>query len=166
MCCTVSKAEKVRKFGHEQLSVFGIGSELSANGWRSLARQLEASEALMRDPEHGGLLLGPAAKPILKGEASVALRVDADKPTRRERASRVSSPINDADAALFEALRAVRRSLASEAGVPPYVIFHDATLHAMAAARPQSLAALGQISGVGARKLEAYGAAFLGVLRD
>ena len=160
-----SGGAKVRKFGHDRLSVFGIGTELSANGWRSLARQLEASDALARDPEHGGLMLGAAAKPVLKGETAVTLRVDADRPTRRERAARTGGTANDADAPLFEALRAVRRGLASDAGVPPYVIFHDATLRAMAAARPQSREALGRISGVGARKLEDYGEAFLNALR-
>ena len=157
--------EKVRKFGHDQLSVFGIGSELSANGWKALARQLEAGEALLRDDEHGGLRLGPAARTILKGETPVLLR-EAAEPARRTRTPRGggAEPLGDADAALFEALRGVRRALAADAGVPPYVVFHDATLHAMARARPQTLDELGEISGVGARKLEAYGAAFLAVL--
>ncbi len=152
--------EKVRKFGHEQLSVFGIGRDLPQANWQALARQLEAGEALVRD-ENGGLVLGPAARPILKGETSIALREVATPPRRpRDRRARGESD----DDPLFEALRKVRRELAAASGVPPYVVFHDATLRAMAADRPRSLADLGQVSGVGARKLEAYGQAFLDVL--
>ncbi|MBV9331106.1 MAG: HRDC domain-containing protein, partial [Alphaproteobacteria bacterium] len=152
-------AEKVQKFGHEKLSVFGIGRDLAPTGWQALARQLEASEALVRG-EHGGLELGPAARPILKGEAQVALReVPASARDRRRAAAA------DGDDPLFEALRKVRRELAAASGVPPYVVFHDATLRAMAAERPATLAELGQVSGAGARKLEAYGADFLKVLQ-
>ena len=156
-------SEKARKFGHEQLSVFGIGRDVPQANWQALARQLEASEALVRDPDHGGLMLGPAARPILKGEASIALREIAATPgrERRDRAGRTAGP----DDPLFEALRRVRRDLAAASGVPPYVVFHDATLRAMAADRPATMGDLGRVSGVGARKLEAYGAAFLEVLR-
>ncbi len=151
--------EKVTKFGHDSLSVFGIGRDLPQANWQALARQLEASEALVRDPEHGGLMLGPAARPILKGEIPVALREAAAAP-RGDRRDRTAMP----DDPLFESLRRVRRDLAAATGVPPYVIFHDATLRAMAASRPASLADLGRVSGVGARKLEAYGQAFLDAL--
>ena len=156
-------SEKARKFGHEQLSVFGIGRDVPYANWQALARQLEASEALVRDPEHGGLMLGPAARPILKGEASIALREVAAAPARerRDRRGGAAGP----DDPLFEALRRVRRDLAAASGVPPYVVFHDATLRAMVADRPATLADLGRVSGVGARKLEAYGAAFLEVLQ-
>ncbi len=156
-------SEKARKFGHESLSVFGIGRDVPAGNWQALARQLEASEALVRDPDHGGLMLGPSARPILKGEATIALReVSAPARERRDRRAGVG---NAADDPLFEALRKVRRDLAAASGVPPYVVFHDATLRAMAAERPASLADLGRVNGVGARKLEAYGAAFLEVLQ-
>ncbi|WP_419816399.1 DNA helicase RecQ [Glacieibacterium sp.] len=158
-------SEKVRKFGHEALSVFGIGRELDANGWRALARQLEASEALVRDAEHGGLRLGPAARPILKGETEISLRIEPARKERRTRSTAAAVSLPAKDASLFEELRRVRRELAAEAGMPPYIVFNDATLRAMAAERPRSLAALGQISGVGARKLEAYGDAFLQVLQ-
>ena len=160
--------EKVRKFGHDALSVFGIGKELDDRGWRSLARQLEAGEALTRDPEYGGLRLGPAAKAILKGDRTIELRAEPPR-TRADRKPRLRgaapSDLNDTDAALFDELRRVRRELAAASGMPPYVIFHDATLKAMAAARPTTRDALGQVSGVGERKLEAYGEAFLEVLR-
>ncbi len=157
-----NSGEKVTKFGHEALSVFGIGRDLPQARWQALARQLEASEALVRG-EHGGLELGPAARPILKGEASVALRETAATPVRDRRARGGG---DGGDDPLFEALRKVRRELAAASGVPPYVVFHDATLRAMAAERPRSLADLGQVSGVGARKLEAYGEAFLKVLLE
>ncbi len=155
--------EKVRRFGHDALAVFGIGSDTSASSWQALARQLEASEALIRDPEHGGLMLGPKARPILKGETPVVRREQAAAPVRRERDR--TGGASPADSPLFEALRQVRRELAAATGVPPYVVFHDATLRAMAAERPRSRDELGRISGVGTRKLEAYGEAFLTVLR-
>jgi ATP-dependent DNA helicase RecQ len=155
--------EKVAKFGHDQLSVFGIGKELSAEGWKSLARQLEASEALVRDGEYGGLVLGPAARAILKGEVSVSQKVVVDRPKKAR--STATADVASGDLDLFEALRAVRRELAAAAALPPYVIFHDSTLRAMAASRPQTPDQLARIPGVGARKLEAYGDAFLTVLR-
>ncbi|MBC7505807.1 MAG: HRDC domain-containing protein, partial [Sandarakinorhabdus sp.] len=159
-------AEKVTKFGHDRLAVFGIGKELSADGWKSLARQLEASEALVRDGEYGGVVLGPAARAILKGEVPVSLKVMVDRPKRGSRAQAASlAAVDDGDVALFEALRAVRRELAAAANLPPYVIFHDSTLRAMAATRPQTPAALGRIAGVGDRKLASYGAAFLSAIQ-
>ncbi len=162
---TGKSGEKVRKFGHDQLAVFGIGSDLTPDGWKSLARQLEANEALVRDGEHGGLALGPAARAILKGEVAIELRADSDAPSRKTRdKGGANDQIADADRALFDALRSVRRELAAAAGLPPYVIFHDSTLRAIAAVRPTNLDSLGRLPGVGARKLEAYGAAFLAAL--
>ncbi len=155
--------EKVAKFGHDRLSVFGIGKELSAEGWKSLARQLEANEALVRDGDYGGLVLGPAARAILKGEVPVSVKVVAERP-KKPRATPAAADVADGDRDLFEALRAVRRELASAAALPPYVIFHDSTLRAMAASRPQTADQLARVPGVGARKLEAYGEAFLAVL--
>ncbi|MGL4542329.1 MAG: RecQ family ATP-dependent DNA helicase, partial [Polymorphobacter sp.] len=128
--------EKIEKFGHDRLSVFGIGKELSADGWKSLARQLEASEALVRDGEYGGLVLGPAARAILKGEVSVSQKVVAERPKKARAVATADVASGDLD--LFEALRTVRRELAAAAALPPYVIFHDSTLRAMAASRPQS----------------------------
>ena len=151
---------RIGQQGHDSLSVFGIGADTSAEVWRALSRQLVAVDALRLDAEHGGMSLGPAARAILKGETSIALRIPPEKPQRRRGrpGDRAAAALDDP---LFEALRAVRRQLAAEAGVPPYVIFHDATLREMAAARPATLTALAEISGVGARKLDAYGAAFL-----
>ena len=165
--------EKIEKFGHDRLTVYGIGKELSGEGWKALARQLEASEALVRDGEYGGLVLGPAARAILKGDVPVSLKVASAQAERgqaggrgRSRAAATTAAVADDDLALFEALRAVRRELAAAAGLPPYVIFHDSSLRAMAATRPASMGEMGRIPGVGARKLEAYGAAFLAAIKQ
>ncbi|GGE18994.1 ATP-dependent DNA helicase RecQ [Polymorphobacter glacialis] len=154
-------AEKVTKFGHDQLSVYGIGTELSGEGWKSLARQLEASEALVRDGEFGGLMLGPSARAILKGEVPVSLKVVTERPKRLRGTTATTAAVDVGDLPLFEALRVVRRELAAAASLPPYVIFHDSTLRAMASTRPRTMAEMGRIPGVGARKLDAYGEAFL-----
>ena len=156
--------ERIERLGHDRLSVFGIGTDLDDKAWRALSRQLVAADALRLDPEHGGLALGPNARPILKGEQSLTLRIEAE-PARRTRARRgAASAISTADGPLFDRLREVRRKLAAEQGVPPYVVFHDSTLREMAEAKPASLAAMAEISGVGARKLDAYGPAFLAAI--
>ncbi len=149
--------------GHEKLSVFGIVEGEEAALIKPVARALLLRDALRANP-HGGLEFGPAAKAILKEGVKVEL-VLPPKRERRRRAGKGSAanPVGDP---LFEALRARRRELAQEAQVPPYVIFHDSVLRDMAAARPDSLAALGRISGIGSRKLEAYGDAFLQVIRE
>lgn len=146
--------------GHDSLSVFGIADAGDAPLIRPLTRALMLREALATT-EHGGLMLGPEARPILKGEQPVEIAL----PPRRTR-KRGGAAVPAADDPLFDALRACRRALAAEAGVPPYVIFHDATLRDMAAARPDSLWAMGQITGVGARKLDAYGPAFLRAIAE
>ncbi|WP_416907776.1 MAG: DNA helicase RecQ [Polymorphobacter sp.] len=159
-------SERAEKFGHDQLSVWGIGAELDEHRWKDLARALEAADALRRDPEHKGLMLGPGARPLLKGEARFTLREAQARPASRRRAGSSSAPapvegLSEADAPLFEKLRALRRELAAEAGLPPYVIFHDSTLRAMASSRPATLEEMGRISGVGAGKLKAWGDVFL-----
>jgi ATP-dependent DNA helicase RecQ len=111
--------------------------------------------------EHGGLMLGPAARAYLRGEDRISLVVPPKKERRRKR----DGSANPVDDPIFDALRACRRDLAKEAGVPPYVIFHDSTLRDMAAIRPKSLRDMALVSGVGTRKLEAYGEAFLAVLK-
>ncbi len=163
--------ERIEKFGHDQLSVFGIGKEMTGEGWKALARQLEASEALVRDGDYGGLVLGPSARAILKGEVAVSLKVASAQAERgqpggrgRGRTAATTAAVADGDLGLFDGLRAVRRELAAAANLPPYVIFHDSTLRAMAASRPATMAEMGRIPGVGARKLEAYGAAFLAAI--
>ncbi len=161
-----SAQERIKQFGHDQLSTYGIGADLSVNDWRGIYRQLIARGLLRVDLEgHGGLHLTEAARPVLRGETQLMLRKQAER-TKRE-AKRRAGPSGQAPGgALWEALRACRKRLADEQGVPAYVIFHDATLQAMAEQRPQSLEQLGHISGVGERKLAAYGAAFLEVIRE
>jgi ATP-dependent DNA helicase RecQ len=157
-------SEKVQKFHHDGLALFGIGRDWPADQWKSLARQLEAMDALERDPEHGGLILGPAARSILKGEVAVQMKQPAPRSRRSSERSSGDAGLSAVDQPVFEALRALRRSLAAEAGVPPYVVFHDSTLRAMAASRPDTLSALGRVPGVGAAKLERWGPAFLAVI--
>ena len=159
---TGRSTEKTIARRHEELSVFGIVAGDDTALLKPVARALQAQDALRANP-HGGLEFGPAARAILKGEAEVAL-VEREKPTRvRRRAGVEANPVDDP---LFEALRAKRRELAQEGGVPPYVIFHDSVLREMAARRPADLWSLGQLTGVGQRKLDAYGDAFLAVIRD
>ncbi|APZ99478.1 DNA helicase RecQ [Sphingopyxis sp. QXT-31] len=157
--------ERIASRGHDKLSVFGIVAGDEARLIKPLVRTLVAREAL-ETTEHGGLMFGPAARAMMKGEVSVTIAEPPARRTRRERgggAGGVANPVGDP---LFEALRSVRRELAAEAGVPPYVVFHDAVLRAMAADKPDSLHAMGTIPGVGAKKLEAWGDAFLAVIRQ
>jgi ATP-dependent DNA helicase RecQ len=152
----------VTKAGHDRLSVFGIVEGEDAALVKPVARALLLRDALGQT-EHGGLALGPLARAILKGEANFEIAIPP-KPIRQKR--REQGAANPVGSPLFEALRACRRDLAAETGVPPYVIFHDSTLREMAAARPSTLAELGRLGGVGARKLDAYGDAFLAIVRQ
>jgi len=162
---TGQSSERSPMNGHEALSVFGIvdGPE-EATLIKPVARALLLKDAL-RANDFGGLEFGPAAKALLKGEAELSLIVPPkrERPQRRGGTGGGANPIGDP---LFEALRDKRRELAVEAKVPPYVIFHDSVLRDIAAMKPASLAALGTISGVGNRKLDAYGDAFLQVVRQ
>ncbi|SNS82749.1 DNA helicase RecQ [Sphingopyxis indica] len=155
--------ERIASRGHDKLSVFGIVEGDEARLIKPLVRTLMAREALSTT-EHGGLMFGPAGRAVMKGEVPVLIAEPPARRTRRGgRADRAAAnPVGDP---LFEALRGVRRDLANEAGVPPYVVFHDAVLRAMAADRPASRAELAAIPGVGAKKLEAWGDAFLDVIR-
>ncbi len=145
--------EKVRSFGHHRLSVFGIASADELALVPSVARALIARDALRADA-YGGLSFGPGARPILKGEQALVIAVPPKRGRKRRRESGPADP-------LFEALRETRRAIAAEAGVPPYVIFHDSTLREIAAMRPATLAELARINGVGRTKLERYGDAML-----
>ena len=153
---TGSEDERVRQRGHDRLSVFGIVEGEDARLLQPVARALQARGDLVAT-EHGGLALGGSARAILKGESEVEIVVPP-KRSKRRRGDSTPNPVGDP---LFDALRELRRELAIEGQVPPYVIFHDATLREMAAQRPASLAALGRLPGVGAKKLEAYGEQFL-----
>jgi len=154
------ETDKIFAQGHHRLSVFGIANEEEIRLIKPVARALLARDALRAD-DFGGLSFGPAARPILKGEETVSIVL----PPRREKKRRAARDVGPADP-LFDALRDLRRELAKEQGVPPYVIFHDATLREMAAVKPHDRHALSEITGVGARKLEAFGDAFLAVIRN
>ena len=162
--------ERVRKFRHQRLSTYGIGGDLSREEWRSIFRQLVAQDLLAVDVEgHGGLRLGPAARPVLRGEQVVELRREllrkppaaGDAQGRTRRSVAFGDPAAEG---LFQALRAKRLALAKAQGVPPYVIFHDSTLAEMACARPRHLHQFAALSGVGQAKLERYGEDFLAVI--
>ena len=149
--------EKVRSFGHDRLSVFGIADAGEVALVRPVARALIARDALRTDA-YGGLSFGPGARPILKGEQE--LTIAGPPPRRGASRKRQDGPPDP----LFDALRETRRKLASDAGVPPYVIFHDSTLREIAASKPRNLDELGLVQGVGAVKLARYGQAMLAAL--
>ncbi|WP_370299290.1 DNA helicase RecQ [Abyssibacter sp.] len=155
--------ERASRFGHDQLSTFGIGQELTADRWRRLFRQLIARGHLDVDVGgFGGLHLTKSARGLLKGEQSIRVRRKAAAPagsSRRARAPQAS--LAPGDEALFERLRAWRKDEADEQGVPAYVVFHDATLRDIAREKPADDASLAAISGVSAKRLERYGAAIL-----
>jgi ATP-dependent DNA helicase RecQ len=152
--------ERAQKLGHDQLSVFGIVNEDEAALIKPVARSLLLKDAL-RTNDHGGLMFGPEAKAYLKGDLNLSLIL----PPKRERRRKADAAPNPANDPLFEALRAKRRELAEQAGVPPYVIFHDSTLREMAQIRPKSIRDMALVTGVGDRKLEAYGDAFVAVVK-
>ncbi len=151
--------ERILSLGHDKLSVFGIVDEEEEPLVRPVARALQTRDALVQT-EHGGLALGPESRAILKGEAEVSLVLPPRK-ARKRRANRSANPVGDP---LFDALREKRRLIATENGIPPYVVFHDATLREMATQKPDSLSAMSQVSGVGDRKLATYGEDFLTII--
>lgn len=159
--------DRIRQFGHDQVSTFGIGEELSQGEWRNLYRQLIAHGLLTVDVEgFGALQLAEASRPVLRGAQRLHLRKlkKQQKKTRSERRSQRFD--NAGEEHLWQALRQCRQRLAEERAIPPYMVFHDATLMEMMANKPQTLTQMAQISGVGARKLEEYGEAFLEVLAE
>jgi ATP-dependent DNA helicase RecQ len=164
------QTERIAKFGHGQLSTYGIGTAHTPQQWSSVYRQLIAGGFLEADIEaYGGLRLTESARPVLKGEQSLWLRRDAEvtkrKSARADHKSR--EPFNGAgEDRLWQALKAKRMELAREQGVPPYVIFHDSTLLEMRESKPGSLTEMGRVSGVGQGKLARYGDDFLKVIED
>lgn len=162
---------QIERFRHNEVSTYGIGKELNQAQWSSVYRQLTAAGYLEADVEaYGGLKLTESARPILKGEQSIWLRRDATpekRASKAERSARLKEAFEGAnDDPLWLELKAKRMELAKEQGVPPYVIFHDATLIEILQTRPESLADMGKITGVGAAKLERYGDAFLAVIAE
>ena len=155
---------RVSENGHDTLSVFGVGNDLSEQAWRGVLRQLLAYGLVIVDQEgYGTLALTVSSREVLRGERTLMLRREADRPAGRSTPkSRAADPALDAGAqAAFDSLRAWRAEVARSHGVPAYVIFHDATLRDIAIARPDSLSALSRVSGVGAKKLESYGRSIL-----
>lgn len=160
--------DKAIQHGHERLSVFGIGKSRSQKEWRAIVRQLVVRGYLRSDPDrYGALVLTPSSRDILRGEIAVRFRKEATaKTASATRQSFVDHTVVSANPELWEALRACRQNLASEHGVPPYVIFHDKTLVQMLTEMPKTAEELLAISGVGQAKLDRYGSRFLSVLRD
>ena len=174
-----SATEKIRRFGHDNLPVFGAGSDLSAKEWRSVARQLTIGGFVEVDSERfNAVMLTEASRPVLKGECKVSLRKSrAEPPASRRRggsgkgtgAGSAGRDVAIADldpqaVEVFHRLREWRARQAKTAGVPAYVIFHDATLREIARNHPKDLDELAAIPGVGARKLESYGEVLLGAV--
>jgi ATP-dependent DNA helicase RecQ len=157
-----SESERIAQLGHDRQSTWGIGADRSAGFWHALLRQLLAAGLLAADPDgHGGLRLDPAARPLLRGEDEFRMRRPAARTPGKTSARTVNRDVPG-----FETLRALRLELAREAGVPPYVIFHDATLVAMLEQRPRTPAELAALPGVGRHKLDRYGQAFLARLAE
>ncbi len=160
--------DRIRQSGHHAISTWGIGTELSANQWKSVFRQLVANGYLKADPDgYGALILTEQCRPVLKGDVSLELRKDPEPKKAARRGTKTaagrSAYISDPEG--WELLRARRKELADEQGVPPFVIFHDTTLHELLERRPANLEEMSQVSGVGAAKLERYGLIFLELLK-
>ena len=166
-----AKTEKVQQFRHDQLAVFGVGADLDDRQWRSVFRQLVAGGHVDIDVEHfGALRLTEASRPVLKGEATLRFRTEP-KTLSRGRGSRRTTEAEAFDLApdslaRFQSLREWRSQVAREQNVPAYVIFHDATLRAIAEADPADLDDLARIPGIGSSKLDRYGEAVLQQLFD
>ncbi|MEO7017867.1 MAG: DNA helicase RecQ [Leifsonia sp.] len=165
------RTARVDQYGHDNLSTWNIGTDLSDSQWRGVVRQLLAQELLTTEGEYGVLTTTPASASVLGGERAVILRREPERPERAPRAARASRSAAAADLAptdqpLFEALRAWRAEQARTQGVPAYIVFGDATLRAVASARPASLADLDGITGVGAKKRDAYGEALLALVAE
>lgn len=162
-----ASSDRIRQQGHDSLSTYGLGADLSDQDWRSVIRQLLARGILVARGEYGTLALGEPAAAVLRGETPVPLRRDVlGRSGGAARVRKTTAPDNLApgDVALFEALRAWRAAVAKELGVPAYIVFGDATLRALAQRRPSSLADLDGVTGIGAKKREAYGEAVLEVV--
>ena len=161
-----SNNEKINSFNHQTLSTYGIGKHLTADEWKSIFRQLVARGLLDVDAQaYGGLKLNDACREILRGEEKIQLRREI-KTTATAVARKQGVVVDAEDQNLWNALRACRKRLAEEHGVPPYVIFHDATLREMLEFRPTTASQLLSITGVGQSKLERFGDAFLEVIRE
>ena len=162
------RTPRVEQGRHDQLSTFGIGTELDDAGWRSVARQLLAQRFMDASGDYGVLRIAPKGADVLNGEARVTLRKDLEqrtaRSTRRARGAAAVDELGPDQRDRFEQLRAWRREIATAQGVPAYVVFNDATLRELAVERPSTLGELAGISGIGRSKLEHYGDEVLEVL--
>ena len=160
--------QRVADLGHDRLKTFGVGADLDDRAWRGVARQLVALGLLQADPRaYGALRLTAAAAPVLKGETQLELRrpsVRAGRPARRGRAAAAAALPDAAAEALFHALKAERKRIADEQGVPAFIVLHDATLRELAQRRPCDLNGLLQVAGIGAAKAERYGERLLAII--
>jgi ATP-dependent DNA helicase RecQ len=160
---TGTATPKVRERGHDRLPTFAVGRDLSKPAWGAVFRQMLGRDLVRPDPDrHGALRMTEAARPILRGETSVTLRRDTVQTAGETRA--VRTQVSDEDAGLLALLKARRRALAEAQNVPAYVVFPDRTLIEMAERKPATLDQMAAITGVGAKKLESYGVAFLAVI--
>jgi len=159
------QGERMRQWQHDQLSTFGIGADIPEQEWRGIFRQMVALGLLAVDHTHGALHLTDAARPVLKGDLAVALRRMATKQKiAKPKSRKIDADLDAGEQSLWEQLRAWRAETAKAHGVPAYVILHDATLLALVRDRPQTRTDLARIPGIGAHKLETYGAALVGIL--
>ncbi|MGK4186589.1 DNA helicase RecQ [Rothia koreensis] len=165
--------DRSTQYRHDELTVWGIGADMSEVSWRAVVRQILARGIISTTGEFGALVLTPAAGPILRGEETLMLRSAPDRPvTKKSRgrkasgASLASAELDDAHKAVFDSLRTWRTGQAKAQQVPAYVVFPDATLIEIARLAPSSLAELGAVSGIGEKKLEHYGEAVLSVVRE
>jgi ATP-dependent DNA helicase RecQ len=164
------RTDKVEQYGHHSLSTFGVGADLSEPQWRAVLRQLVALGHVVAEGEFNTLVLTDSARPVLKGEVQLTLKVSVEAPKRggngrlRKPADALLQSLDPLSQERLAALRAWRSAVAKAHNLPAYVVFHDATLAEMARIAPQSMGELGQISGVGAKRLEAYGRDILTVL--
>ena len=164
------QTDKIKQYGHTELSTYGIGADLSEQQWRAVLRQLIALGHLQAEGEYGTLELTASARSVLKGEVQLLLRQPSEaKRAKEARGSRSKAPpiaLDDLATLRYNALKAWRAGVAKEHNVPAYVVFHDAVLAEMASTEPQTLADLRGISGVGEKKLEAYGMQILRALDE
>ncbi|RPA10365.1 DNA helicase RecQ [Gordonia sp. OPL2] len=148
---------RIREQGHDRLSTYGIGTELDAAGWRGAVRQFVATGIIAPQGDYGVLTLTEKSWPVLRGETPVMLRLDPVRAVTRRRSTSTAAELPEPDRGLFEHLRAWRKAEASRRGVPPYVVFNDATLRELAGRRPSTADQLRSVSGIGDAKLEQYG---------
>jgi ATP-dependent DNA helicase RecQ len=159
--------DRIRQFGHDSLTIYGLGKEHDGKQWRTIFRQLISRNLLAVDAEgHGSLRLTEQCRPVLRGEDTLLLRKESRRASATRKGRKTYNTDNASNNILWKALRACRKKLADENGVPPYVIFHDATLSELMERQPENNNQLLQISGVGQAKLEKYADAFLKVISD